>query len=130
MSRKVPMASGVIALLLASPAIARPVVPKERVLSSGWEMRLDAAAPAPPQDAPPDETAPDGQASSLRRTPAGRATQVNGPWRTPRGFGWLIRFESVRRNATVFLNGRRVGSNTDPYTPFTVAARRLRQGRR
>jgi len=156
------MASGVIALLLASPAIARPVVPKERVLSSGWEMRLDAAAPAPPQDAPPDETAPDGQASSLRRTPAGRATQVNGPWqparvpsvfdtralpwlypgsvrsyrvsfagpRTPRGFGWLIRFESVRRNATVFLNGRRVGSNTDPYTPFTVAARGLRQGRR
>src|SRR6185503_13119358 len=55
-------------------------VPKERVLSSGWQMRLDAAAPAPPQEAPPDETAPDGQASSLRRTPAGRATQVNGPW--------------------------------------------------
>src|SRR5215212_6211057 len=162
MSRKVPMASGVIALLLASPAIARPVVPKERVLSSGWEMRLDAAAPAPPQDAPPDETAPDGQASSLRRTPAGRATQVNGPWqparvpsvfdtralpslypgsvrsyrvsfagpRTPRGFGWLIRFESVRRKATVFLNGRRVGSNADPYTPFTVAARGLRPGGR
>ena len=155
------MASGVIALLLASPAIARPVVPKERVLSSGWEMRLDAAAPAPPQQAPPDETAPDGQASSLRRTPAGRATQVNGPWqparvpsvfdtralpslypgsvrsyrlsftgpRTPRGFGWLIGFESVRRKATVFLNGRRLGSNADPYTPFTVPARGLRPGK-
>ena len=156
------MGSGVIALLLASPAIAQPVVPKERVLSSGWQMRLDAAAPAPPQDAPPDETAPDGQASSLRRTPAGRATQVNGPWqparvpsvfdtralpslypgsvrsyrlsftgpRTPRGFGWLIRFESVRREATVFLNGRRVGPNSDPYTPFTVPARGLRPGKR
>jgi hypothetical protein len=156
------MASGVIALLLASPAIARPVVPKERVLSSGWVMRLDAAAPAPPQEAPPDETAPDGQASSLRRTPAGRATQVNGPWQparvpsvfdtralpslypgsvrsyrvsftgppTPRGFGWLIRFESVRRKATVFLNGRRLGSNADPYTPFTVRARGLRPGKR
>ena len=156
------MGAGVIALLLASPAIAQPVVPKERVLSSGWQMRLDAAAPAPPQDAPPDETAPDGQASSLRRTPAGRATQVNGPWqparvpsvfdtralptlypgsvrsyrlsftgpRTPRGFGWLIRFESVRRKATVFLNGRRVGTNSDPYTPFTVPARGLRPGRR
>ncbi len=155
------MGAGVIALLLASPAIAQPVVPKERVLSSGWQMRLDAASPAPPQEAPPDETAPDGQASSLRRTPAGRATQVNGPWqpasvpsvfdtralpalypgsvrsyrlsfagpRTPRGFSWLIRFESVRRKATVFLNGRRLGSNADPYTPFTVPARGLRPGK-
>jgi beta-glucuronidase len=156
------MGAGVIALLLASPAIAQPVVPKERVLSSGWQMRLDAAAPAPPQDAPPDETAPDGQASSLRRTPAGRATQVNGPWqparvpsvfdtralpslypggvrsyrvsftgpRTPRGFGWLLRFESVRRKATVFLNGHRVGTGGDPYTPFTVPARGLRPSKR
>ncbi len=155
------MGAGVIALLLASPAIAQPVVPKERVLSSGWQMRLDAASPAPPQEAPPDETAPDGQASSLRRTPAGRATQVNGPWqpasvpsvfdtralpalypgsvrsyrlsfagpRTLRGFSWLIRFESVRRKATVFLNGRRLGSNADPYTPFTVPARGLRPGK-
>ena len=49
---------------------------------------------------------------------------------TPRGFSWLIRFESVRRNAAVFLNGRRIGRNVDPYTPFTVEARGLRPGRR
>ena len=48
---------------------------------------------------------------------------------TPRGFSWLIRFESVRRNAAVFLNGRRIGRNADPYTPFTVPARGLRPGR-
>ena len=45
---------------------------------------------------------------------------------TPRGFSWLIRFDSVRRNAAVILNGRRIGRNVDPYTPFTVPARGLR----
>ena len=49
---------------------------------------------------------------------------------TPRGFSWLLRFESVRRNAAVILNGRRVGRNVDPYTPFTVPARGLRPNRR
>jgi beta-galactosidase len=48
---------------------------------------------------------------------------------TPRGFSWLLHFESVRRNAAVILNGRRVGRNVDPYTPFTVPARGLRPGR-
>jgi beta-galactosidase len=48
---------------------------------------------------------------------------------TPRGFGWLIRFDSVRRAAAVYLNGRRIGRNVDPYTPFTVPARGLRPGR-
>jgi hypothetical protein len=48
---------------------------------------------------------------------------------TPRGFRWLIEFESVRRSATVFLNGRRLGRNVDPYTPFAFEARGLRPGR-
>jgi hypothetical protein len=48
---------------------------------------------------------------------------------TPRGFSWLLRFESVRRNAAVILNGRRIGRNFDPYTPFTLEARGLRPGR-
>jgi hypothetical protein len=48
---------------------------------------------------------------------------------TPPGFSWLLRFESVRRNAAVILNGRRIGRNFDPYTPFTVEARGLRPGR-
>jgi hypothetical protein len=48
---------------------------------------------------------------------------------TPRGFRWLVRFESVRRSTAVYLNGRRLGRNTDPYTPFTLEARGLRPGR-
>ena len=46
----------------------------------------------------------------------------------PRGFRWLVEFESVRRAATVYLNGRRLGRNSDPYTPFSLEARGLRAG--
>jgi beta-galactosidase/beta-glucuronidase len=49
--------------------------------------------------------------------------------RTPPGFRWLIRFEGARRTATVLLNGRRLGRNIDPYTPFAFEARGLRPGR-
>ena len=156
------------ALVAALIALAAPVggagagaaPPRERTLSGGWEMRVEAAAPAPPQEAPPEETAPEGAARRRRpRRPAwpprrrasGRATRVpsvfdthalpslypgqvrryrvsfQGP-PTPRGFSWLLRFESVRRNAAVILNGRRIGRNVDPYTPFTLAARGLRPG--
>jgi hypothetical protein len=48
---------------------------------------------------------------------------------TPPGFRWLIHFEGVRRSATVLLNGRRLGRNRDPYTPFTFEASSLRPGR-
>jgi beta-glucuronidase len=48
---------------------------------------------------------------------------------TPRGITWLLRFEGVRRAADVFLNGRRIGRHSDPYTPFTITARGLRPGR-
>ncbi|HZG47980.1 MAG TPA: glycoside hydrolase family 2 TIM barrel-domain containing protein [Thermoleophilaceae bacterium] len=48
---------------------------------------------------------------------------------TPPGYRWLLRFESVRRNAAVLLNGRRIGRNVDPYTPFTLEARGLRPER-
>jgi beta-galactosidase/beta-glucuronidase len=47
---------------------------------------------------------------------------------TPPGWHWLIEFEGVRRASTVFLNGRKLGHNTDPYTPFTLEARGLRPG--
>ncbi len=41
---------------------------------------------------------------------------------TPAGFTWSLRFEAARRNATVWLNGRRLGANTNPYEEFTLAA--------
>src|SRR5262249_35976167 len=48
---------------------------------------------------------------------------------TPPGFHWQLNFEEVRRTAGVFLDRRRIGRNTDPYTPFTVEAKGLRGGR-
>jgi beta-galactosidase len=161
MRRAAPITTALVALAIPAAASAQRAVPSERVLSSGWEMRVEPAAPAPPQEAPPEETSPEGDSTPIPATPAGRAAQAPGAWRrtrvpsvfdtralaslypgtvrryrvtfpgppTPGGFGWLIRFDSVRRNAAVYLNGRRIGRNTDPYTPFTVPARGLRPGR-
>jgi hypothetical protein len=162
MRRVAPFVIVLAALAVPAAALAAPAAPRERTLSSGWEIRVEPAAPAPPQEAPPEETAPDAVGSSAPRTGPGRGAQAPGDWHparvpgvfdtralpslypgvvrryrvsftgpaTPPGFSWLLRFESVRRNAAVILNGRRIGRNVDPYTPFTVPARGLRPGRR
>jgi beta-galactosidase/beta-glucuronidase len=46
----------------------------------------------------------------------------------PAGFAWAIRFEQVRRSARVWLNGRPLGSNDNPYLPFTVLGEGMRPG--
>src|SRR5215208_1173824 len=162
MPRAAAITTALVALALPSAAAAQRAVPSERILSSGWEVRVEPAAPAPPQEAPPEETSPEGDAAPIPPTPAGRSAQAPGQWHrtrvpsvfdaralpslypgtvrryrvtfpgppTPRGFSWLVRFESVRRNAAVYLNGSRIGRNVDPYTPFTVPARGLRPGGR
>ncbi|MDQ6607137.1 MAG: hypothetical protein M3Z06_11400 [Actinomycetota bacterium] len=45
------------------------------------------------------------------------------------GRGWAVAFESVRRNAEVWLNGHPIGANHDPYVPFTLPATNLIPGR-
>ncbi|MBD0282815.1 MAG: hypothetical protein ICV69_11585 [Thermoleophilaceae bacterium] len=148
---------------MAAPcsAWAADELPGARTLSSGWEIRVEPAPPAPPQPAPPEETSPEDAPPPAPTTGPGRAPQAPGEWRpvrvpsvvdhralpslypgvvrryrlrfegpgTPPGFRWMIEFQSVRRNAAVYLNGRRIGRNADPYTPFTVEARGLRPGR-
>jgi beta-glucuronidase len=47
---------------------------------------------------------------------------------TPRGFSWLVSFEEVRRAASVYLNGKLLGRNLDPYTPFAYGAKGLKPG--
>jgi hypothetical protein len=49
MRRAAPITTALVALAIPSAASAQRAVPSERVLSSGWEMRVEAAAPAPPQ---------------------------------------------------------------------------------
>jgi beta-glucuronidase len=41
--------------------------------------------------------------------------------------GWRLRFESVNRHATVWLNGRRLGTHEGAYLPFELRARALRE---
>jgi beta-galactosidase/beta-glucuronidase len=148
-------------LLVAFPAAAAAAPPRSQTLAAGWEVRNQAAAPAPDQPAPPLEGQPEDVPAGSQTTPGGTAAQQSSGWSpvtipsvfntkavaseyggqvrryrlhfkgppTPRGFRWLIEFESVRRSATVFLNGHRLGRSVDPYTPFTLEARGLRPGR-
>ncbi len=44
------------------------------------------------------------------------------------GRSWSIRFDEVRRNAEVWLNGHELGRNSDPFAPFTLPATSLRPG--
>ena len=78
------VASGVAvaAAALAAPALA--AAPRELTLSSGWERRVAPAAPAEPQPAPPEETAPDGVGPAIPATAAGVAAQAPGEWQPAR----------------------------------------------
>ena len=151
-------ACALLGLLLPAAAGADP--PRSRTLSHGWEVRSQQAAPAEPQLPPPEESAPEAAKPGIpavrgraSRTSEYQPTQVpsvfdtralpvlypgsvhryrlrfRGP-ATPRGFRWLISFASVRRSAKVYLNGRLIGRNSDPYTPFAFDAKGLRPRRR
>ena len=152
----VVLAAGVCLPASASAATAPP---QPIQLGSGWQIRDAVAPPAQPQPAPPDEseegnetpnpvTVGDPTKESNTdwrpvRVPSVFATDAapelfggtvkvyrlrfTAP-RTP-GFRWAFRFEQARRRATVMLNGRRLGVSIDPYTPFELEAKGLRQGR-
>ena len=133
--------------------------PKPISLGNGWEIRDAGAAPPAPQPPPPDESEEGQENSPVRKIrprasqdvgpwepvrvpgvfdpdaePAlfgGTVKQYRLRFRAPNaaGFSWAFRFEQVRRRATVYLNGRRLGVNADPYTPFEKKAVGLRPGR-
>lgn len=140
----------------AYAATSKP--PRPIPLNSGWEIRDVGAAAPQPQPAPPDESeegqenAPldsaegdpsrDEVAWSPVRVPSvfdpdanpdlfgGTVKEYRLRFEAPAatGYRWAFRFEQVRRRATVYLNGRRLGVNADPYTPFEKQARGLRPG--
>ncbi len=52
-------------------------------------------------------------------------------FRLPRargGSSWRFRFESVSHRATVWLNGRLLGSHVGAYLPFELSARSIHRG--
>jgi beta-glucuronidase len=47
----------------------------------------------------------------------------------PRGFrAWIVRFESVNYRATVWLNGRQIGTHAGAFLPFELALKNIRAG--
>jgi beta-galactosidase len=121
------------------------------------EVRGDTAQPqqppseesAPEEAPPPGPTAPvtpdpDTVAWRPANVPSVFSTQALAPLypgeqrrfrlrfrgpRTPPGYRWAFVFESVRRTAGVYLNGRRIGGSRLGYVPFRVMADGLRPGR-
>ena len=68
-------AAAVCAALPAAASAAE--LPRAQTLSSGWEVRAQAAAPAPPQPPPPFEGQPEGApAAQPTAAPGGRASQT------------------------------------------------------
>jgi beta-glucuronidase len=115
---------------VAGPAAARADAsappPAVSLNSAGWEYTADRAHWAPVRlphvfDPKPDDATFKGMIGWYRVTLRAPAA--------PAGFSWGVRFEQIRRTATVYLDGARVGGNTDPYAPFTVALPRLSDGR-
>ncbi len=135
--------SAVLAILagLALPAAASAADPPAPVpIKQGWQYAPDpgdagarlgwqsgrgtaqwrgVAVPSV-MNASPDEAGFFGTVGWYRVT-------FNGP-RIPARMGWGLRFEQVRRSTQAWLNGRLIGANQDPYTPFELPARGLRIG--
>jgi hypothetical protein len=117
-------AAALAALLVAVPAHGAPPRPVE--LDSGWEYATGPEGPWERVDIPhvmdarPLEEVFQGHTGWYRLRFRGPETQEGG--------AWSVRFDAVRRRSEIFLNGRRIGANGDPYTPFTVPADGLRPG--
>jgi hypothetical protein len=138
---RVPLFVLAVVVVLALPGGALAAAPPAPIpLAQGWQWAADAA------DAGTAERWQDGQAGvgwqpatvphvfDARTDPAifygsigwYRVT-FTGP-AAATGTSWALRFEQVRRKARVWLNGRPIGSNDDPYTPFELPATGLRSG--
>jgi beta-glucuronidase len=121
------------------PAVPRPPAPVS--LDTGWRYLPDphnlgiaedwggggaASQPWAPV-AIPDDFNPTVSTTSDSPTVGWYEVQFTGPPITA-GRSWRVAFESVRRNAQVWLNGYEIGANSDPYAPFSVPATSLIPG--
>ncbi|MEJ7749942.1 MAG: glycoside hydrolase family 2 TIM barrel-domain containing protein [Thermoleophilaceae bacterium] len=127
---------GALVACLGLPSVAAaagPPPPKPIVLGSGWEItdtptdptQVGAAGAWRPAAVPGvfDSDA------ALKLWP-GTVKQYRLRFMAPaeRSFSWALRFEQVRRAASVYLNGKLIGGSLDPYSPFEVPAAGLVPG--
>lgn len=124
---------------LAAPAIANPPAPV--ALTNGWTWVPDphnlgiaedwgqgggGDLPWSPVALPNDYNATVSSTSD-QGSVAWYQLRFTGPTIT-QDRAWKVAFESVRRNAQVWLNGYKIGSNYDPYAPFSLPATTLKPG--
>src|SRR5688500_6768622 len=116
-----------VALLTPTAAASAAAPPEPVELAKGWSFGPGAEGPWKPVTVP---HVFDGKANERLFDGTTNWYQLNfqGP-RTNEGWGWELRFEGVRRRAEVFLNGRSLGRNHDPYTPFSLPAEGMVPGR-
>jgi beta-galactosidase/beta-glucuronidase len=99
--------------------------PKDQGLAGGWAKGdagtgwKDTAVPHVFQPTPTDQ--------DFNGTIGWYRLRFDGPT-APAGFAWALKFEGVRRVARVWLNGREIGSNGNPYQEFTLPATGLKAG--
>ena len=129
------------ALLIASaavPAAAQAAVPKRIDLDQSWEFRFN-----PPGEGltgkwrkgdwgtdwtdvqVPHVFEPEPKDANFLGTIGWYRTRFETP-KTPEGWAWALRFDGARRVARVWINGRRLGTNANPYQPFQFMAEHLR----
>ena len=122
----------------APPAKAAPPAPVS--LSRGWQYAPDPGDAGEGLGWPEGRAGPTWQPVAVPHVFNGRADEAGfygtvgwyrisfaGPI-TPAGMSWALRFEQVRRVTRAWLNGRPIGSNREPYTPFELPAAGLRPG--
>jgi hypothetical protein len=103
-----------------------PPVPTSVPLSQGWSFKVDGAAAFKPVSVP-HVFDPRPLKSEFGGEVGWYKLRFEAPQATP-GFGWGLRFEQARRTAEVWLNGKSIGTNSDPYVPFTLPASGLKPG--
>ena len=126
--------------LVATAHAAAALPPAPIVIDSGWETHPDPtlsgeAAGWQSGAEPTGWTAatvpgvydPEALPSQYAGTVQWYRVTFTGP-AVPHGFDWGLQFQQVRRTAAVWLNGTYIGSNADPYSPFTLRAKGLRSG--
>ncbi len=95
-------------------------------IAEDWGQGGGGSLPWSPVSIPNDYNATVSSTSDAG-TVAWYEVQFTGPPIT-RDRAWRVAFESVRRNAQVWLNGYKIGSNSDPYAPFSLPATTLKPG--
>lgn len=139
MTLRLSLLATLLALILPAAAAAAPPAPI--TLSDGWEFALDDGriglnegwqTGAPDAGWSPVSVPHTMQAETTQRTYEGTVgwyrLRFAPPNVTADGYRWALRFDGARRTATVWLNGREIGTHSDPYTPFELELPGLRAG--